>query len=963
MRWLRRQPLVRRIRRHIPPGRARAMLAGAAIVAAAFTLGAYVVAPYLIQRAIENYGARTPGRSAKAERVLVNPFTLTVTLVRPEMADPSFGVSFGAEEVTLNFALPTLLGRGVSVDELAARAPRLRVDAKTARSAPLFDPANGSVTERLASALGSARPLRVAHLRVAAGRLELVARDAERSATFGELEIDAENLATGERAAGEGAANGDASRERAGGRGAAGPGANGQKTLGRYAVRAGAVTIGTTTGAELSLDGTLSLLRQHTRGRAKLAGGAIAALRPWLAPRLAALSPAGRLDFEVDYEFPADDGGAVPPGRTGAVGAATAAEPPRWRLSNGDARIAAAYAEVAQGFVARAPRAVLHLSAASGTDVLDAATFAVRAEELTIEASSDAGPRALARASSVEANEIKFRTADADEPGAWLVTIGTGRLTGLDAGVEIASGTAPADADVDGGPLPGRVLLAWLSKPVLSAGEASEQRPFVLHRLELAGGRIAFADRAAAPVARFETTGLSGSLTASRDPDTNAERLGEAVAVSLSGGLGGGGTGTLEAVLERSSTVPVPRSLALTLRGVAATAVAPYAERALGRALADGRVDLVFTCGTDEAGRLAGTLRVAGDGLVLTKGGEPRPDAPAPSSSGSSAPSPNESPPSALSPNESPPSAPSLNDSRPSAPPVELALAVLADPSGHVELTAPIAGPQPPAPAACLPGVAAAALRSKVAAIAAAPFETLAAAVGRDASSLDAVQFEPGAAEPSDAGLATLDALAQALERRPKLGLRVAGAYDQKVDREALAVKEVELHVALETAGATLRVSPGPVDFTLPLAQKVLDEFAARRLSAEQRATIASEFDLHAAGAEDRATRLAYYRAIFDALVRSQPIQPSALARLGRFRAESIARQLERRGIGRERVAAADAEGDARAQNGDVSVPLEAAPLPLEGAGGPLGGGGLLSVPIVSSASGDSAATKGEARD
>jgi hypothetical protein len=510
---------------------------------------------------------------------------------------------------------------------------------------------------------------------------------------------------------------------------------------------------------------------------------------------------------------------------------------------------------------------------------------------------------------------------------------------------------------------------------VLAAGDANEAHPIVLHRLELAEGRVAFVDRAATPAARFDVAGLAGSITPAMAPE-GGERRNDVVEVSLRGGLPDGGTGSLEVVLDRSVAmsqvavaepgpagagtaqssppklpaapsprgdsiapsssaddgVPVPRSVALTLHDVPAVALSPYAERALGRGLSAGRVNLVFDCAS-AAGQLTGMLQVSGDELVLANASESTPDSPS-NEPQLSTPSPNESPVGAASPNESPPS----------APPVRLALALLADPAGRVELASVLAPPQTLESAACLPEVAAGTLRSKLAAIAQAPFETLATVIGRDASSLAAVQFEPGAAEPSEAGLVTLDALAEALERRPKLGLTVAGAYDPKVDRAALAVKEVELHVALETAGATLRVTPGPVDFTLPLAQKVLDEFAARLLTPEQRATIASEFDLHAGGAADAATRVAYYRAVFEALARSQPIQPTALARLGRFRTESIARQLEKRGIGRDRVASADAEGEAIAQNGDVAVPLEAAALPLESAARPLRGGGLLSV-------------------
>jgi hypothetical protein len=193
--------------------------------------------------------------------------------------------------------------------------------------------------------------------------------------------------------------------------------------------------------------------------------------------------------------------------------------------------------------------------------------------------------------------------------------------------------------------------------------------------------------------------------------------------------------------------------------------------------------------------------------------------------------------------------------------------------------------------------VVAQALRRQLAMMVDAPFAVLDRLAGHRA--LGRVQFEPGSATPRQESLASLEVLSTTLEQRPRLGIVVPAAVDLTTDRRALAERQVELHVSLDTADPA-RLRPGAVDFTSPRAQDILDEFAGERLDADTLARIRARSDV--AEALDPADRAAYYRALFEALVQAEQIGELALARLARFRAQSVAETLTGHGLARERI-------------------------------------------------------------
>jgi hypothetical protein len=378
-------------------------------------------------------------------------------------------------------------------------------------------------------------------------------------------------------------------------------------------------------------------------------------------------------------------------------------------------------------------------------------------------------------------------------------------------------------------------------------------------------GALTLLDRRAAPEARFHLTGGRAAWTSTPGAQSQID-------IDASAALADGGSASY--AVEPVSQSEKARRVLVRFVDVPAPVLDAYASRALDAEVTGGRIDAAFELAPIGATR-QGRAEVTARELVLGDRGSPA---------------------------------------------IEMGLALLEDPAGTIALAVPIviedAVTSPPA-------AIAAALVERIAALGAAPHDALGSLVNRDGESLRTVEFMPGAAAPPALGVDALAALGNALAMRPKVGVDIAPVHDPELDRRALAIQQVELHVLLATAGPTMRARPEPVDFASARAQDVLDEFADERLPAEEVATIASLFDLQASAAADGAERTGYYRAIFDALVAREPIPDSALQRLGRFRAQATADVLGAQGVAPHRIMIGAAAVQRTPEAHSVIVPLE----------------------------------------
>lgn len=366
-------------------------------------------------------------------------------------------------------------------------------------------------------------------------------------------------------------------------------------------------------------------------------------------------------------------------------------------------------------------------------------------------------------------------------------------------------------------------------------------------RVEIDGARLSVQDSRVRPAQSFVLENAIVLATADAD--------GDGLSLSVGGGLRGAGDATL--TLRAPPEAAARRRVSIEATGLPATMLSSYAVDALGRPLAGGETDLDLDYSLNGS-RVDGSLRIVARELAF---------------------------------------APQTADSATSVggPSLELATALLEDTDGIIEIDLPFAGNT-----GTVRDAAGAALTARLATVTATPFDILEPLPDGARATANAVPFLPGDAALNDSALAMIARLADALNARPRLGMRVHGGYDATVDRDALARQQIELHVQLATAGPSTQARPAPVDFGSERAQDVLDEFAAERLPAERVAALANRFECE--GAFVAVCKRTYYELIFDELVENEGITPTALNRLGRFRALSVVDALRQHGIADERI-------------------------------------------------------------
>ena len=127
--------------------------------------------------------------------------------------------------------------------------------------------------------------------------------------------------------------------------------------------------------------------------------------------------------------------------------------------------------------------------------------------------------------------------------------------------------------------------------------------------------------------------------------------------------------------------------------------------------------------------------------------------------------------------------------------PVKLAVALLKDRNGQINLDIPLSGRTDDPQFKIAPLVFKVVLNLIVKA-ATSPFSLLGALVG-GGEELSFVEFQPGRADIPDAEAQKLDKLVKALYERPAVSLEIAGSFDPEQDRAALARLKLEQHLKI----------------------------------------------------------------------------------------------------------------------------------------------------------------------
>ncbi len=162
--------------------------------------------------------------------------------------------------------------------------------------------------------------------------------------------------------------------------------------------------------------------------------------------------------------------------------------------------------------------------------------------------------------------------------------------------------------------------------------------------------------------------------------------------------------------------------------------------------------------------------------------------------------------------------------------PLELALAVLKDADGVIDIGLPVSGDLND-PQFDYGAVIAKAIGNVLGGIVTAPFRALAALFGGGSdAAIDTIDFEPGSAELAPPEQQKIETVARALLARPQLRLKVAPVFAARQDTPVLQSRTVRTEVA-RTMGLSLTPDedPGPIDAANPRAAAAIEAaFSAR---------------------------------------------------------------------------------------------------------------------------------------
>ena len=281
--------------------------------------------------------------------------------------------------------------------------------------------------------------------------------------------------------------------------------------------------------------------------------------------------------------------------------------------------------------------------------------------------------------------------------------------------------------------------------------------------------------------------------------------------------------------------------------------------------------------------------------------------------------------------------------------PLELAIAILKDSDGRIDLGLPVTGNLND-PQFSYGAVIWKAIGNVLTRIVTAPFRALGSLFGMSGEKLEAIDFDPGSDKLLPPEREKLKQVAQVLSKRAQLKLSVPGQYSEAADGAALKARAVRVELA-KRAGIKLEAGeePGPLDLRARTMRGALRElyserFGAAELDKQKKAaegSVAAPVGEPAAAeiktetAQDKlpiwqrvgnliqgepqvADASSFYRKLQERLDQNQPLAADALTQLGTQRASAILAALKEAGVDPERTLAAAPEK----VNSDVGKPV-----------------------------------------
>jgi hypothetical protein len=225
--------------------------------------------------------------------------------------------------------------------------------------------------------------------------------------------------------------------------------------------------------------------------------------------------------------------------------------------------------------------------------------------------------------------------------------------------------------------------------------------------------------------------------------------------------------------------------------------------------------------------------------------------------------------------------------------PLDLAIAILEDSDGVIDLDLPISGSLDD-PKFSYGSIVWKAIRNVLGKIVTAPFRALGKLFGGGGDKLEAISFDAGSAIVAPPEQEKLKSVSLALSKRQGLALGVIPSYDAAIDTRALQEstlrKQVaeELDIKLEEGQQA-----GPIDLGNPKTQKAIDDLHDTLTKKGLLKKLASKFEKPEAG---------HYEKAQEKLTASIEITDADLQALAKSRGAAIQKTLETAGIAAERI-------------------------------------------------------------
>ena len=257
--------------------------------------------------------------------------------------------------------------------------------------------------------------------------------------------------------------------------------------------------------------------------------------------------------------------------------------------------------------------------------------------------------------------------------------------------------------------------------------------------------------------------------------------------------------------------------------------------------------------------------------------------------------------------------------------PLGLAVALLKDPDGHINISVPVKGNLDD-PDFSIGGVILRAFANLIIKAATSPFRLLGGLVGIDSDELDTIEFNPGNAALMPPEQEKIAQLADALAQRPNLSLSVPPDFNAAADTLAISDQRVDEQIDAKLG------SPDPSRSAEMLAarrREVLESLYRDAFSRESLRAVRAEstvpLDAGNPAGSTRFDDVVYANRLRKALVESQEIAPNELEELSNRRANAIIDALTtaEQPLARERVEIVKGSEVEPNQRGHIPVQLK----------------------------------------